>query len=222
MRVLTKNKKAPVGYAERKKLQDRKYLLEKLAKVQSKVLKESEVVESPLFDLKQAVLDLVDIETISSYQEINDEDFKGFQITVPLVRLSDLYENYGLDEAEEVVEAAFKSAGEPFDLEIVQVEEDENFATFMVTLKDEFFLCECDGDCEEEEEDSEQLDESYFGPQDERVVKTVGELLDFIAFNVLERNSSVKVLDADGNLMSNGIKVSLDDLEGTELVIQLI
>lgn len=116
---------------------DKKSFLEAVQKVQ-KVLAESQPTEP---NLENEIAELAEEGIVSAYSNIDlDDQSIAFQITVPeesLDELSNLYED--ANDEETLIQRALKEKGEPFDVEVTEVERDEGFVTFIVKTDSMYF-----------------------------------------------------------------------------------
>lgn len=116
---------------------DKKSFLEAVQKVQ-KVLAESQPTEP---NLENEIAELAEEGIVSAYSSIDlDDQSIAFQITVPeesLDELSNLYED--ANDEETLIQRALKEKGEPFDVEVTEVERDEGFVTFIVKTDSMYF-----------------------------------------------------------------------------------
>jgi hypothetical protein len=116
---------------------DKKSFLEAVQKVQ-KVLAESQPTEP---NLENEIAELAEEGIVSAYSNIDlDDQSIAFQITVSeesLDELSNLYED--ANDEETLIQRALKEKGEPFDVEVTEVERDEGFVTFIVKTDSMYF-----------------------------------------------------------------------------------
>lgn len=116
---------------------DKKSFLEAVQKVQ-KVLAESQPTEP---NLENEIAELAEEGIVSAYSSIDlDDQSIVFQITVSeesLDELSNLYED--ANDEETLIQRSLKEKGEPFDVEVTEVERDEGFVTFIVKTDSMYF-----------------------------------------------------------------------------------